>query len=63
MTAVEKKIIIDNINMLDLLGYNDSNLKVLEDRFNTTITVRGDNVTLKGVCEEVELIEKILIKY
>jgi len=60
MTAVEKKIIIENANMLDLLGFNDSNLKVIEDRFNTSITVRGDNVILKGVMEEVELIEKIL---
>lgn len=60
MTAVEKKIIIENVNMLDLLGYNDSNLKILEDRFNTSITVRGDNVILKGVTEEVELIEKVL---
>jgi phosphate starvation-inducible PhoH-like protein len=60
MTAVEKKIIIDNINMLDFLGFNDSNLKVLEDRFNTSITVRGDNVILKGVSEEVEIIEKII---
>ena len=60
MTAVEKKIIIENVNMLDLLGFNDSNLRVIEDRFNTSITVRGDNVILKGVMEEVELIEKIL---
>jgi phosphate starvation-inducible PhoH-like protein len=60
MTAVEKKIVIENVNMLDLLGFNDSNLRVIEDRFNTSITVRGDNVILKGVMEEVELIEKIL---
>jgi phosphate starvation-inducible PhoH-like protein len=60
VTAVEKKIIIENVNMLDLLGFNDSNLRVIEDRFNTSITVRGDNVILKGVIEEVELIEKIL---
>ncbi|MDZ7626287.1 MAG: PhoH family protein [Ignavibacteriaceae bacterium] len=60
MTAVEKKIIIENVNMLDLLGFNDSNLKILEDRFNASITVRGDNVIIKGVIEEVELIEKIL---
>jgi len=60
MTAVEKKITLDNANMLDLLGSSDSNLKVIEDRFNTSITVRGDNVILKGVVEEVELIEKIL---
>ncbi len=60
MTAVEKKIIIENVSMLDLLGFNDSNLKVLEDRFNSSISVRGDNFFIKGVDEEVELIEKIL---
>ena len=60
MTAVEKKIVIENVNMLDLLGFNDSNLKILEDRFNAAITVRGDNVIIKGVSEEVELIEKLL---
>jgi phosphate starvation-inducible PhoH-like protein len=60
MTAIEKKIVIENVNMLDLLGSNDSNLKMLEDRFNTTIVVRGDYVILKGVIQEVDMIEKIL---
>ena len=59
MTATEKKIVLDNVEMLDLLGISDSNLKVVENRFNTSITVRGDNVILKGVAEEVDLIEKI----
>ncbi len=60
MTAFEKKVIFDNVNMQDLLGFNDTNLKILEDRFNTTIIVRGDTVILKGVMQEIELIEKIL---
>ncbi len=59
MTAVEKKIILENVNMLELLGINDSNIKPIEDRFNTSITVRGDNLILKGVMEEVDSIEKI----
>ncbi len=59
MTALEKKIVLDNVEMLDLLGMSDSNLKVVENRFNASITVRGDNVILKGVAEEVDLIEKI----
>ena len=59
MTAVEKKIIIDNVDMLSFLGYNDSNLKILEDRFSTTITARGETIILKGVIEEVEQLEKI----
>ena len=60
MTAIEKKIILENVNMQDLLGTGDSNLKILEDRFNTSITVRGDNVILKGVLQEVDVIEKVL---
>jgi phosphate starvation-inducible PhoH-like protein len=59
MTAVEKKIIIDNVDMLSFLGFNDSNLRILEDRFSTTITARGEAIILKGVIEEVELLEKI----
>ena len=59
MTAVEKKIVLDNVDMLSLLGMNDSNLKIVEDRFNASITVRGENIIIKGVNEEVEGIEKI----
>jgi phosphate starvation-inducible PhoH-like protein len=59
MAAVEKRITLDNVDLLSLLGMNDSNLKIVEDRFNAAITVRGENVILKGVIEEVELIEKI----
>jgi phosphate starvation-inducible protein PhoH and related proteins len=60
MTAVEKRMTLDNVDMLSLLGMNDANLKLIEDRFNATITVRGDNVLLKGVVEEIDSIEKIL---
>ena len=59
MTAVEKKIVLDNVDMFSLLGMNDSNLKIVEDRFNASITVRGENIFIKGVIEEVEGIEKI----
>jgi phosphate starvation-inducible PhoH-like protein len=45
--------------MLSLLGTNDSNLSLIEDRFNAQIIVRGDNVILKGVDEEVDTIEKV----
>lgn len=59
MTVVEKKISLSNVDLRSLLGVNDANLSLLEDRFNATITVRGDLVTIKGVLEEVETIEKI----
>ncbi len=60
MTAAEKRIVLENVDMLALLGINDSNLKLVEDRFNASISVRGENVFIKGVLEEIELIEKIL---
>jgi len=59
MTAIEKRLILENINMLSLLGSNDTNLKLLEDHFNASITVRGDNIFLKGVAEEIDSIEKV----
>lgn len=60
MTALEKRLTLDNVDMLGLLGLNDANLRILENRFNATITCRGDNVIIKGVKEEVDTIEKTL---
>jgi phosphate starvation-inducible PhoH-like protein len=60
MTIAEKKITLNGIDMLALLGVNDSNLQILVDRFNSTISVRGDIVNIKGVLEEVELVEKVI---
>ncbi|GAB4291260.1 MAG: PhoH family protein [Ignavibacteriaceae bacterium] len=59
MTATEKKLTLENVDMFALLGLNDANLSLIEERFNTTITVRGENIFLKGVLEEIEIIEKI----
>ncbi len=45
--------------MLRLLGLNDANLQVLEDKFDANITVRGDNISLRGDQTEVEQLEKV----
>lgn len=60
MTTVEKKLTLNGVNLYELLGPNDSNLRVLEDRFNSVITVRGEIFTIKGVQQEVEIIDKVL---
>ncbi len=60
MTAIEKRMTLENVDMFSLLGMNDSNLKQIEDRFNASITVRGEDVTIKGVPEEIDSIEKVL---
>lgn len=60
MTVAEKKVTLTGVDMFSLLGVNDTNLNLLEDRFNSTISVRGDIVNIKGVLEEVELVEKVI---
>jgi phosphate starvation-inducible protein PhoH and related proteins len=60
MDFVEKKLRLDTADTLTLFGYNDSNLQLLENRFDSTITVRGNAVILRGESNEVRLIEKIL---
>jgi phosphate starvation-inducible PhoH-like protein len=60
MTTAEKKITLTGVDMLSLLGVNDLNLNILEDRFNSTISVRGDIINIKGVLDEVELVEKVI---
>ena len=60
MTAVEKRLVLENVDMLSLLGSNDSNLKLIEDKFNASVIVRGENVVIKGVLEEVDVVEKVI---
>jgi phosphate starvation-inducible PhoH-like protein len=60
MTAIEKRMTLENVDMMGLLGMNDNNIKIVEDRFNTSIVVRGQNVILKGVLEEIDVVEKII---
>ncbi|MBI1932770.1 MAG: PhoH family protein [Ignavibacteriales bacterium] len=57
---VEKKIKLENVDLLALLGFNDANLKLLEERLSSTVSIRGDLALIKGSAEEVELVEKTL---
>lgn len=59
ITQIEKKIKLENVDLQNFIGFNDVNLKPLEERFSSTISVRGDIATVKGVPEEVLFVEKI----
>ncbi|MBI4547560.1 MAG: PhoH family protein [Ignavibacteriae bacterium] len=58
-SLAECKIKAEGVDMLRLLGLNDVNLHVLEDRFDASITVRGDHITFRGGQQEVDQLEKI----
>jgi len=51
---------LDNVDLLSFIGINDRNIKPLEERFNTNITVRGDVVYFQGIQEEVDAVEKVI---
>lgn len=55
----EKKIKAEGVDMLRLLGLNDANLQVVEDRFEANIVVRGDTITVRGDQKQTEQIEKV----
>ncbi len=59
MPVVERKMKIEGVDPLALLGLNDSNLQTVESRFDAQIVVRGDTITIRGQSEEVEQLEKI----
>ena len=59
-TQVEKIFKLDNVDLLSFIGINDGNIKPLEERFNTNITVRGDVIYAQGIQEEIDAIEKII---
>lgn len=44
---------LSGVDQLALLGWNDANLRLLEARFDGTITVRGDAMTLRGPREQL----------
>jgi phosphate starvation-inducible PhoH-like protein len=55
----ERKLELSGVDTIQLLGYNDANLQLIEDRFDATVTVRGDQIVLRGSREEVTRLEKI----
>ncbi len=56
----EKKVKIEGVDPVQLLGLNDSNLQVLERRFDAGIVVRGDTITMRGDQVEVDQIDRIV---
>jgi len=49
----------EGIDMVRLLGLNDANLQMVENKFDANITVRGDTVSFRGDQQEVDHLEKI----
>jgi len=58
-TQTERTFKIESVDQILLLGFNDANIKPIQDRFNVLLTIRGEDVHLKGKENEIEAVEKI----
>jgi phosphate starvation-inducible PhoH-like protein len=56
---VEKKIKLEGVDTLGLLGLNDANLQIVENRFDSNLVARGDTISIRGTAAEVEQVEKV----
>jgi len=56
---IDKKIKLEGVDTLGLLGLNDVNLQIVENRFDSTIVVRGDTINIRGNTAEVDQVEKV----
>jgi len=56
---VARKITAEGTDMLRLLGLNDANLQLIEEQFSASISVRGNQINLRGSQREVDALEKI----
>jgi phosphate starvation-inducible PhoH-like protein len=63
MEILEKKIKIDENDLVAIFGYNDTFLQMIENRFNATLIVRGSNLMVKGDPEEIKAIETIFKEF
>ncbi len=59
MDVKEKRIKIEEADLILILGYNDAYLRMIENKFHSTITVRGNEVIIKGDADEIKNLERI----
>lgn len=57
MDLHEKRIKLEDIDMLTILGYNDEYLQLIESKFESIITVRGNAIIIRGKPNEIKIIE------
>jgi phosphate starvation-inducible protein PhoH and related proteins len=58
-TKVKKDISIHGVEQFHVLGFNDENLRIIEQNFDTNIVVRGNTIKLDGERSDVFLVEKV----
>ncbi len=61
-SASEKRLPIREVNPIELLGANDTNLKLIEDQLEVSLYVRGDELLIRGEESKLALVENIIVE-
>ncbi len=59
MEVKEKKLKLNDFDLIELLNYDESYLRLFDNRFSSVITLRGNSLIVKGDTDEIRLIEMI----
>lgn len=59
MAVTDKNITLEGIDLMNFAGVNEKNIDLLREHFASNITLRGENIFLKGSEEELAVIEVI----
>jgi phosphate starvation-inducible PhoH-like protein len=60
LAAEEKNILLEGIDLINFLGFNDRNIEIIRNRFKSNITVRGERINLRGETDELNQLETII---
>ena len=61
-SATEKRLPIREVNPVELLGANDTNLKLIENHLDVSLFVRGDELVVRGDEAKLHLVETIIVE-
>ncbi len=59
MALEEKTITLEGVDLINLAGFNDKNIDLVREKFKSSVTLRGEMVSIKGETDEVARIETI----
>jgi len=61
-SASEKRLPIREVNPVELLGANDTNLKLIENQLDVSLFMRGDEIVVRGAESKLVLVEAIIFE-
>lgn len=60
MQNIERKLVLENVDLMELFGPNEYFLELIDSRFEATLIVRGDTINLRGTKEDLKKIETVI---